>query len=151
MSWLDYFLATPAKPPATGPQNQQAALTILHGAATGQTPSAADAELAAQTARNVNGAYALADTIHSRTPAAAARTAVQAAGDANAQATQQGVALRAQEQAVAQQQFAQLATAARGGGDITQEDVDQKSAASKNAFLGGLFSAGGSAAAALVA
>lgn len=145
MSWLDYFLATPAKPPASGPQNQQDALGMLHAAATGQTPSAADAELQAQTVRNVNGAYAIANTIRSRSPAAAARTAVQAANDANAQATQQGVALRAQEQALGQQQYAQVATAARQG-DLTQEQIDQQNAASKNAFLGGLFGAGAAAA-----
>jgi hypothetical protein len=145
MSWLDYFLATPAAPPATGPQNQQDALGMLHAAATGQQPSAADAELQAQTARNINGAYAIANTIHSRTPAGAARTAVQAAGDANAQATQQGVAQRAQEQALAQQQYAQAATAARGG-DLAQEQIDEQTAASKNAFLGGLFGSASSAA-----
>lgn len=149
MSWLDYFLATPAKPPATGPQNQQDALGMLHAAATGQVPSAADAELQAQTARNINGAYALANTIRSRTPAAAARTAVTAAGDANAQATQQGVALRAQEQAVAQQQYAQAANAARQG-DLAQEGIDEQNAASKNSFLGGLFGAGASAATRMV-
>jgi len=145
MSWLDYFLATPAKPPASGPQNQQDALGMLHAAATGQMPSAADAELQAQTQRNINGAYAIANTIRSRSPAAAARTAVDAAGDANAQATQQGVAQRAQEQAVAQQQYAQAATAARSG-DIAQEGIDEQNAASKNAFLGGLFGAASSAA-----
>lgn len=145
MSWLDYFLATPAKPPTSGPANQQAALDMLHTAATGQAPSAADAELQAQTVRNVNGAYALANTIRSRSPAAAARTAVDAENDANANATQQGVALRAQEQAVGQQQFAQAATAARQG-DLAQEGIDEQNAASKNAFLGGLFGAGSSAA-----
>lgn len=145
MSWLDYFLAKPAAPPTSGPANQQDALGMLHAAATGQAPSAADAELQAQTARNVNGALALANTIRSRSPAAAARTAVQAAGDANAQATQQGVALRAQEQAVGQQQYAQAANAARQG-DLAQEQIDEQNAASKNAFLGGLFSAAGSAA-----
>jgi hypothetical protein len=145
MSWLDYFLATPPKPPASGPQNQQDAIGLLHAAATGQAPSAADAELQAQTARNVNGALAIANTIRSRSPAAAARTAVTAAGDANANATQQGVALRAQEQALGQQQFAQAATAARGG-DLAQEQIDEANAASKNAFLGGLFGAGSSAA-----
>ncbi len=144
MSWLDWFLATPAPPPASGPQNQQDALALVHAAATGQTPSAADAELKAQTARNVAGAYALANTVRSRTPAAAARLAVQGADQANAQATEQGVAQRAQEQQVAQQQYLAGTSAARQG-DIAQEGIDQQVAQSKNAFLGGLVGGLGSA------
>lgn len=77
-------------------------------------PSAAEILLQQQTERNLAQQYALAQTAQGSNIGAAQRQASLTAGDLNAQATAQGAALRAQEQATARQQLASALSDVRG-------------------------------------
>jgi hypothetical protein len=106
MSWIDDLMFTPAEDPTLGNRIKAADLEASGGP--GAPETRAEILLKQQTARNIAAQYALGNTLRARSAGAASQTASTGAADANAQATEQGVALQRQGQLDAENRAAAL-------------------------------------------
>lgn len=106
-------------------------------------PSAVDRMLALQTARATAGQYAIGDTLQSRTPGAAARTASEGARDIATSGAEQAAVAKMQERQQAQQQLIGADASLRSGdlAAITAKyNANVAAAASTNLYNGSLLS-----------
>lgn len=126
MSWIDDLMFTPDQDPTLGTRIKAADLAAAGGP--GAPESRADALLQQQTARNIAAQFALGATIRSRSAGAASQAVSTGAADANANATEQGVALERQEQVEAAQRSDALHAYA--------DQLSQSRANARNKMLG---------------